>query len=302
MARIPVRPLHAHHHEFEYGPADYGRVSAAVRRVSWGAIVAGAVVALGIQAVLELVGLGVGMDGIAPGPGLDLPEGLWQVGSALVALFAGGAVAGQLAGMPRRGAGALHGLVVWALAVLLGATVGASSLGAGLDAARSMAGAAQPTTEAAASGDEGLDLTPLHAQAVALLADADSAQADEARALRAAIDATFDNPFPPSQTRREELAQALATATDLTEAQARETVGQWVAQVEEARPAEVDAHPLVLEAPTDPTVEAALWAALALGLGAWAAMLGAAAGTPGRLPTAPAEPEGDARYVPAEDR
>jgi hypothetical protein len=96
-----------------------------VKRISWGAILAGAVLALVIQLSLSLLGLGIGLGTIDPmeeqNPmsGIGLGAGIWWVVSMLVSLYLGATVASRLAGMPRPTDGLLHGLLTWAVVTLL---------------------------------------------------------------------------------------------------------------------------------------------------------------------------------------
>lgn len=98
---------------------------AAVRRISWAAIFAGLFVALAIELLLSLLGVGFGAGTIhavsgtsATAGSLGIGSGIWFLISTLVALFAGGWVAGRLAGMPRATDGVLHGIVAWSLTTL----------------------------------------------------------------------------------------------------------------------------------------------------------------------------------------
>lgn len=105
------------------------------RRVSWGAIFAGALIAIALQMLLNLLGLGIGLatlepGGDAPGGGLALGAILWWALSGFAALFVGGAVAGRLAGSPTHVDGALHGVTVWAVATAFAMYLVASSFGA----------------------------------------------------------------------------------------------------------------------------------------------------------------------------
>jgi acyl-CoA synthetase (AMP-forming)/AMP-acid ligase II len=96
-----------------------------VRRISWAAVFAGVTITLVVQLVLSILGLGVGASTIDPlqvgNPirELGMGAGLWVVGSALLAWFSGGYVAGRLAGVPRRQDSLLHGLLTWSLGTLL---------------------------------------------------------------------------------------------------------------------------------------------------------------------------------------
>ncbi|MBA2491115.1 MAG: hypothetical protein ACR2KU_03810 [Gammaproteobacteria bacterium] len=94
-----------------------------VKRISWGAIIAGTLVALVIQMTLSMLGLGIGLGVMDPNAqalsGVGIGAGIWLVVSTLVSLYIGGFMAGRLAGIPAKGDGFLNGIVVWALATLL---------------------------------------------------------------------------------------------------------------------------------------------------------------------------------------
>lgn len=100
--------------------ATTGATGGTLRRVSWGAILAGAILALMIQFMLGLFGLGVGLS--SPGgsaSGIFSVSGLWAVLVVLVGVFVGAFAAGRFAGIPSRIDGALHGVVTWAVTALL---------------------------------------------------------------------------------------------------------------------------------------------------------------------------------------
>lgn len=108
-------------------PSAYPTAAAGVitRRISWGAVFAGALVALVVQIALSLLGLGIGMGTVDPmteaNPlsGLGTGAIIWWAVSMLLALFAGGYVAGHLAGVPRKLDSSLHGVLTWCLFTLL---------------------------------------------------------------------------------------------------------------------------------------------------------------------------------------
>ena len=93
------------------------------RRISWGAIFAGAVIAIAVTMLLTLLGVGIGAATIDPVAG-DTPSAVGGLtGSAiffgvvqLIALFIGGYAAARLAGVPFKQGSMLHGATVWALA------------------------------------------------------------------------------------------------------------------------------------------------------------------------------------------
>jgi hypothetical protein len=92
-----------------------------IRRVSWGAIIAGAIVAISCQLLLTTLGLAIGMATVNPlhetnaANGLATGAGVWWLVSGLISLFIGGLVAGRMAGFSRWVDGMLHGLTVWGL-------------------------------------------------------------------------------------------------------------------------------------------------------------------------------------------
>lgn len=108
--------------------------------VSWGALVAGAVAALGVWVLLCALGVALGLATVDPNDTSTLRAtgiftGIWGLVAPLVALFVGGLVAGRSAGSLGRGGGALHGLVVWSLAALGGLWLVVNIFGAALGSA-----------------------------------------------------------------------------------------------------------------------------------------------------------------------
>jgi polyhydroxyalkanoate synthesis regulator phasin len=168
-----------------------------VRRISWGAILAGVVIALVVQLVLGILGLGIGASTINPlseaNPvaGIGTGAGIWFAVSLLLALFAGGYVAGRMAGIPRRQDGLLHGLLTWGLTILLtfylltttvGSLIGGTArvLGQGLSAVGTGIATAAPVVAGAAGDAAGvigdqvqgvgdLDLSELQSQVEGIL-------------------------------------------------------------------------------------------------------------------------------------
>jgi hypothetical protein len=109
-----------------------------VRRISWGAIIAGIAVVLVIELLLMLLGLAIGATTIDPAAGgsgtpdastLGIGSAVWWLISTAIAVFAGAWVAGRLAGMPTKTDGMLHGIVTWAAATLLAFYLLTSTIG-----------------------------------------------------------------------------------------------------------------------------------------------------------------------------
>jgi hypothetical protein len=93
-------------------------------RVSWAAIFAGALVAVGVWLLLHLLGMSIGLIAVDPNDpsslrGVGIGTGVWSLIAPIVALFAGGFATGQLGGPLRRMTAALHGAVMGSLATIV---------------------------------------------------------------------------------------------------------------------------------------------------------------------------------------
>jgi hypothetical protein len=102
--------------------------SIAINDISWGAVLAGVVVALVAQLILNMIGIGVGASTLDPGAGpnenpsargFSIGAGIWWTVSGILAALAGGYVAGRLSGKPKPSTASLHGLTAWALTTLV---------------------------------------------------------------------------------------------------------------------------------------------------------------------------------------
>src|ERR671937_2189340 len=160
-------------------------------RISWGAIFAGAILALAVQLVLTLIGMALGLAAVTPASG-NTPSGtafgigatVWLLISSLVSLFIGGYMAGRLGGTFN---GWLHGLATWGLVTLstmvllttaVGTLIGA---GAGL-ASFAASNAYQPSAALPPAVQQQLDQLRAQASQSADQAAAQAQQTDELRA------------------------------------------------------------------------------------------------------------------------
>lgn len=91
------------------------------RKISWGAIFAGVLVALVVQLLLSLLGLAIGFGNINPMTetdpfaGIGTPALVWWVVSMLISLFAGGLTAGRLSGVYVGFDRMLHGFLTFSV-------------------------------------------------------------------------------------------------------------------------------------------------------------------------------------------
>ncbi|HEX7089184.1 MAG TPA: hypothetical protein VF192_03555 [Longimicrobiales bacterium] len=141
------RPGRAPAYRVERGEEREVEVSPALRRrMSWGAVFAGFIVAMVVQMILTLLGLAIGLGAIdlttGDFSGLGTGAAIWAGLTALISLFVGGLVAGYLAGRLTRGNGMLHGVLVWGLTMLLTTFALTSGLGTLLGGVFSVTGQA----------------------------------------------------------------------------------------------------------------------------------------------------------------
>ena len=108
----------------EVAPADDIR-TIMLNQVAWGAVFAGAVIALVMQIILNMIGLGVGLSTLDVAQGdtpsassMSVGAGIWFVVSGILAAGLGGYIAGRLSGKASSSTTAYHGLVSWAVSTL----------------------------------------------------------------------------------------------------------------------------------------------------------------------------------------
>ncbi len=115
---------------------DYGYGSVRTR-ISWGAILAGAAVAMAIYVLLISLGVAVGLsvsDDMSSRT-FGTSAGVWGFISLLIALFAGGWVTTQVTVGESRAEAMLYGVVLWATTSVLLFWLTANGVRAGLDTA-----------------------------------------------------------------------------------------------------------------------------------------------------------------------
>lgn len=226
-----------------------------LRRVSWGAIIAGVVIALLVQFTMELLGLAIGAATVDPAfeqNPLDSLSGtgvvVWLAASTLVAMFAGGWVAGRLANVPDVD-GLIHGLVVWGAVVLIsilllsagfGRVIGGAVnvIGEGLSyAARNVEQISPETADALNLEDVTLQrvdeevrtlLRPSDTEAppseVQTTEDVTAAEEEVRLIVRRLLNMDED---VIEEADRDEVVNSLVAQTDLSEQEARELVLEW---------------------------------------------------------------------------
>jgi hypothetical protein len=227
-------------------------------RLSWGAIFAGLFVAVGVHLVLSLAGVAIGLTAWSPAtPGgadagdVAMGVGIWAAIAALIALFAGGATTGRLAGILRRKDGFLHGAVLWSLTTVATVWLMVSGLGFLLGGAFNIVGqTAAATVQAAAPA-------ALEVAGPGLTA---AVRGEEREVLVSEISQRT------GMTRTE--AESVVAESETRAQATRERIAQETQAIRE------DA-PMIAEDAADRTARGAWWTLLALGLSFGAATAGA---------------------------
>ena len=300
------------------------------KRISWGAIIGGTIIALVTQITLSLLGIGIGASTIhvqsgQTGSGLGSGSAVWLVLTILISLFAGGYVAGRLAGFPTKQEGMLHGLITFGLVTLLslyflttalGAIIGGAgaALGSILNVAgQGIASAAPKVADAAQQklGEQGIDLSNLQAQADELLRQTGKPQLQpenlQSQAKNAVNQNTPANPTDQNAASASDLINKLfsqgkdtLTAVDRDAAinvivartgKSREEAGQivdkWQATYQEAKNKLEQANEQAIQKSKEAADAAAKAATQAGLLGALAMMLGAVVAAVGGMSAVP---------------
>jgi Protein of unknown function (DUF2795) len=117
-------------------------------RMSWGSVLAGAVVAGASMILLSLLGVALGAGGLltqttaSDMAGYGLGAGIWSAVNLILSMGFGAYVAARLSGTHSHLDAELHGITVWAVAILLVTVLLAQAVGAILGTVASTAGTA----------------------------------------------------------------------------------------------------------------------------------------------------------------
>lgn len=244
------------------------------RRISWGAVLAGTVIAIMVMLLINLLTLGIGLQSIDPATeaqpfaGVGTGATIGVIIANILGLFLGGWVAGRVAGETRRFEGALHGLLTWGLVTLLsiwllstavGRLVGGvtSAVGQGLSLVGQGVSAVAPDAAKAvedALANQGVSLDSIRQQAAQFLEQATGGAAQPGQAANEAGQAAQDiarNPQaagqrldqlisqvfgenPSADVNRDDVVAALVD-NGMSPAEAEQTVTNWEQAAQAAR-------------------------------------------------------------------
>jgi hypothetical protein len=264
-----------------------------INRISWGAVLAGAVLALVVQLVLNLLGVGIGAATLNPTTGdnpsvttFSMGAGLWFAVAGILAALAGGYAAGRLSGAPRESTASWHGLMAWAVSTmvilyLLTTTIGGIVGGAYQGMASLIGGTAN------ALGSTAQTAAQVAAPNLQRTADPFSSVEQSIRgatggndpaALRdaaiASVRAAITGDEQKAQDARERAAQAIAKAQNVPVEEARKQVQQYEQQYRDSVNQAKQQATEAANAAASAVSRAALFGALSLIIGAIAAWFG----------------------------
>lgn len=255
--------------------------------VSWGGILAGVVIVLALQVVLNMVGVGIGLTTVEPLTGdsptlgsFSLGAGIWLVVSTWIALAAGGFVASRIADSHHRDDALLHGLVTWGLTLIIGIVLLSSAIGAVATGAANVAGgAAKAVGQAVGTATEvaAPDLRQFINSRIQPTDATRMAPEELDKEIALAVGRMVANPTD-SGVDRQRVVQLVAARTGLSEQEATTRLQEVETQARQtAEAAELRAREAA-DAAARAGSRATLWGALALLIGAIAAGVGGLAG------------------------
>ena len=262
------------------------QLPAALRRVSWGAIFAGATAVVAVELLLNLLGAGVGaatinpQEGQVPGQGLALGAVIWFALSCIISLFIGGWVVGRLAECPSKRDGALHGFVTWAVASLVLVYMLSTAVGGLLGGAASVLG---QTASLAGRGAQSAApmVTNVIGQATGVTPEQVQSDAgDLARDpnFQAFVSGVIRNGQVTPQD-RQALAKLLVARRNMSMEGANATIDRWRAQIEQGVQQAKQATAQAATAAASGVSKGAFGSFFALLLGLVAAVAGSWVGT-----------------------
>jgi hypothetical protein len=264
-----------------------------INRVSWGAVLAGVVLALTTHLILNIIGIGVGASSFDPASRANpsartfsLGAGLWWVLSGIFAALVGGYTAGRLAAQPKETSGGWHGLTAWALSTLvmfalLTTAIGAIVGGAFWTLANLTGGTAQVVGATAQSAFQAagpaVSRVPDPFASVERAVREASGGNDPATLRDAAVSAVraaVTSDPTQAQDARERAATALAKAQGVPIEQARSQLTSYEQQYRQSIDQAKQQATTAAQMATTAVSRGALFGSLALLLGAIAAWLG----------------------------
>ncbi|HBG28143.1 MAG: hypothetical protein A2Y10_06635 [Planctomycetes bacterium GWF2_41_51] len=290
------------------GPTVYERCEEK-RRIGWGAIIAGVVLAIVIQFMLSILGAAIGLTAIEPRSD-DNPAGaimtgamIWWLISSFISLFIGAWTAAKMSGVWSRCNGALHGLVTWAVTVILtllfltsaiGNVIGGALnvFGKGVSAVSAVVGKVAPeVAEKAGQLIPGDALGNVEQEVKQIIQQADTNDAQQVlQDVMQPLTSLLRKGADASDADKKAVADVLVEEANMTPAEAQRTVDKWLQNYEQAtqkiketakdvREQAAETAEQVASKAVDIATPAAWWTFFMLLLGAIVAAIGGCVGT-----------------------
>ncbi len=299
------RPVREGVYETSGGTGNYrGNLGGAVavqpglyRRISWGAVIGGVLMVVAIQLLLSMLVNGIGLTTIDPAQGaagspeagtLSIGAVVWWAVSYLVALVIGGYVAARLAGAWEKTDGVLHGLLTWALALVVSFWLLTSAIGSVIGGAfnvvgNAVSGISSTVADAApqVAGATGLSADQVQQQVQELLRPADQTNQSPEAAQRELVSLApkIVAGGPEADQAQQRAIQIVSQQSGISEEDARARIDQLRQQAEQtAQQAEQTARQAA-DVTADTVSQASIYGFGALLLGAIAAAIGGSSGT-----------------------
>lgn len=236
------------------GPTAYEQGCIDKRRISWGAIIAGVVLAIVIHFMLSILGAAIGLTAIEP-QSADNPAGqtivtgamIWWVICSLISLFIGSWAAAKLSGVWSRCDGSLHGLITWAVTLILtlifltsaiGAVIGGALniVGKSVSAVTSVVGKVAPgIAEKAGEMVPSDALGGIEQDVKQIVQQADTNDVQKVlQDIMQPLSALLRKGTDASESDKQQVADILVEEANMQPAEARRTVDQWLKKYEQA--------------------------------------------------------------------
>jgi hypothetical protein len=255
------------------------------RDLSWAAIIFGAILALSVSIMLQILGIGVATssvdtnqrasDALTTVGGIS---GIWNLAATAVSLFIGGFVASTLARTFSSGRATIYGLGVWAITTLVATAVIVPAIfsGAGntLSAAGAVADRAAQAVGGAASGASQLLPSGIADRVQrTLIGNAGDVDQNAVQQITTLIVQRASGEWTPQQ--RAQLNDAVARAAKISPDDARRRVDEAESAITSAVQQASDTVRRAAEATRQAVAGASFWVFASMLIGAIAAVLGA---------------------------
>jgi hypothetical protein len=271
------------------------------RRISWGAALAGVAIAIAVQLVLTMIGLGIGLStidvsagagagapGVPSGSSLGIGSGVWWVVTSLIATLVGAFVAARLAGVPVRLDGVIHGLLTWALTLIVTVYLLTTAAGGLLGGAYHLVGnavsaAGQGISKAAPelARQAGMSTGDLQSQVEALLKPQNEQPGpDQAKQQLMGDLKSIAMGEGNVDEARKQAVTVIAQQAGISQEQAQQRLQQFEQKATDAKNQAVQTAKETADKTASAISTGSLWSAAALILGAIVAIIGGLLGTP----------------------